>query len=89
MSDTTEGIPCNTVFGLEVGWVLSADETPLEVLGCVKYLDADGRPDYYNFSSDTLSTVEAMGMAQYLDMQQKADAETSIMMSCTIDDDDD
>ena len=70
-----------TVFGLKVGFVLNADEIPIEVLGCIKYLDADGHPQYWVFNSEDLTAVEAAGMSKFIDVQCSDDLETHMYVS--------
>ena len=79
-------------FGLDCGGeILCADETPIEVLGVVKFLNADGQVDYYPFCSATLDAVQAIGMAEYLRIKCRGDVETAMMLSFTaeVDDHDD
>lgn len=87
--------PEQTVFNLPVGWVLTADEIPVEVMGCVKYLDAAARPQYWIFNSQDLTAVEAAGMAEFMRVQAADDLTTHMYLTQTrahpacLDDEDD
>lgn len=83
MTDTVQ-----TVFGVPVGWVLADDETPLEVLGCVKYLDADGTVQHWVFRSNDLTIVEAAGMSRLIDKFTDDDLQAEVYLATELDDED-
>lgn len=53
-----------TAFGLPVDAShLPEGYTPLEAVVCLKVLDADGEVAYYDCATNTLTSVEGIGMA--------------------------
>ena len=77
----------NNVLGLEVDALLDDDETPLEVVGCVKYLDADGNVNFLTFKSPDLTTQEAYGMCKQLEMLIVDELDVSMYVYTEGDDD--
>lgn len=78
-----------TVFGLDCGDVIADDEVALEVVGCVKYLDAEGRVEHLPFRSSGITAPEAYGMIRMTQILLTDELDTSMYMVMTLEDDDD
>jgi hypothetical protein len=73
-----------TAFGLDIRWGLPDDCQPLEVIGTVKYLDAEGRPEYWVFESFGLGNVEATGMTELQRHACRDEMATNLMLSMSV-----
>lgn len=77
------------VFGLDTNVSLSQGEVALEVVGCLKYMDEDGRTEFAVFSTAALSHPEAFGMTEMQAIALRDALDTTIYLQMELDWDDD
>lgn len=73
--------PRNVAFGLDTNVMFGQGEIPLEVVGCVKYMDEEGNTEFAVFSTHSLSHPEAYGMTEMQAIALRDALDTTIYLA--------